>query len=82
MKLVNLLRDLKEKWTFFDIERRHSEPNNAELSEWLTDVALVHNQLNAKRSHESKTATDSWKKNKVFPKKEKPEPIQQKTRDI
>ena len=60
--LAKLPPDLKEKWTFFDFERRHSEPNVAELSEWLTDVALEQDQLIAK-CRESRFATGSRKQN-------------------
>ena len=36
-----------------------------ELSEWLTDVALVYNQLIAKRSHDSRGATAIRKLNDI-----------------
>ena len=70
--LAKLPPDLKEKRTFFNFERRQSEPNVAEASEWLAEVASVHNQLIAKRSHESRGATGSWKqKNQGVSKKGK-----------
>ena len=49
------------------------------MDDWC---GLSSQSVKCKKSHESKSATDSWKKNKAFPKKEKPETIQQKTRDI
>ena len=48
-KLNNILSklppDLKGKWIFFSIEKKFSQPNVNELSEWLTDEAVVHNQI-------------------------------------
>ena len=40
---------LRVKWTFFSIERNCLQLNVVELSEWLTDVALEHDQLIEKR---------------------------------
>ena len=57
--------DLKEKWIFFLIERKFSQTNKVQLSEWRIDVALVHNQLLPKRSHEPRGEAERWKLNPI-----------------
>ena len=59
-------------------KEKHSQPNVVELNEWLTDVALVRNQIIAKRSHEPRGTTKTRKLNHIH--KKKPERMLQKTR--
>ena len=65
MTLSKFPPDLKEKWTFFSIERKCSQSNVVELSKWLDDVAWVHNQLIAKRIHVPRGETEIWKLNRI-----------------
>ena len=65
MILSKFTPDFKEKWTFFSIERTCLQTNAVELSKWLTDAALVNDQLIAKQSHEPKGAAETRKLNHI-----------------